>query len=97
VPFAALDSCPHLDLPIAAFGPVDLRRGRLVCPWHFWEFDIRTGRCEYASVYADDEIFAFQLEGAARPRGGAAGRLRLLPARLRDGAVEVQVSGEPPH
>src|SRR5687768_5589046 len=34
--------CPHLDAP---FGPDDLRhrRGgaRLVCPWHFWEFDLR--------------------------------------------------------
>src|SRR5687768_8259136 len=49
-PFAALDSCPHLDLPLAAFGRVELRRGRIVCPWHFWEFDAGTGRCEYAAM-----------------------------------------------
>ena len=86
---AVLDVCPHLDLPLSAFGPLPLEGGRLVCPWHRWQFDVRTGRCEYASLYADDEIFFFQLEGNVRPAGEAAGRLRLLPARLRAGNVEV--------
>ncbi|MGH2366808.1 MAG: Rieske (2Fe-2S) protein, partial [Chloroflexota bacterium] len=54
--FAALDSCPHLDLPLAAFGAVQVERNRLICPWHRWEFDARTGRCEYASLYANDEM-----------------------------------------
>ena len=90
--FAALDVCPHLDLPLAAFGPVPIERERLVCPWHLWEFDIRSGRCEYASYYADDEIFFFQLRGADRPEGDVAGRLRPLPARARHGMVEVDVS-----
>lgn len=94
--FAALDVCPHLDLPLAAFGPVKVEvnegRQRLVCPWHLWEFDVRTGRCEYASLYADDEMFFFQLEGKERPEHNeAAGRLRLLPARMRDGVIEVAV------
>jgi nitrite reductase/ring-hydroxylating ferredoxin subunit len=92
-PFAALDSCPHLDLPLAAFGPVQLRRARIVCPWHFWEFDAGTGRCEYAPIYADDEIFFFQLEGASGPRGAAAGCLQLFPARVRRGVLEVRLSG----
>lgn len=87
--FAALDVCPHLDLPLAAFGPVNVERGRLVCPWHLWEFDMWTGRCEYASLYADDEMFFFQLEGKERPEGEAAGRLRILPARVRGGLIEV--------
>jgi nitrite reductase/ring-hydroxylating ferredoxin subunit len=86
---AALDRCPHLDLPLAAFGPLAVEDGRMVCPWHGWRFDLRSGRCEYASLYADDEILAFQLEGEARPAGAGAGRLRLLPARLRGGYVEV--------
>src|SRR4051812_39138706 len=93
--FAALDVCPHLDLPLAAFGAVEVREEaqgeRLVCPWHGWEFDVRTGRCEYAGIYADDEIFFFQLQGEDRPVESA-GRLGLLPARLRDGIVEVDVS-----
>jgi nitrite reductase (NADH) small subunit len=94
--FAALDVCPHLDLPLAAFGPVkmEVKGGaeRLVCPWHLWAFDVRTGRCEYASLYADDEMFFFQLEGKERPQGdGAAGYLHVLPARVRDGQVEVAI------
>ena len=89
--FAALDVCPHLDLPLAAFGPVKVQRGRLVCPWHLWEFDVRSGRCEYASVYADDEIFFFQLEGKEQPDDETAGRLHLLPARVRDGMIEVEL------
>jgi nitrite reductase/ring-hydroxylating ferredoxin subunit len=89
--FATLDLCPHLDLPLAAFGPVPIEGGRIVCPWHRWEFDVRTGRCEYASYYADDEIFFFQLRGADRPEGEAAGRLRRLPTRVRNGMVEVDV------
>ena len=90
--FAALDVCPHLDLPLAAFGPVKVERGMLVCPWHLWEFDTRTGRCEYASLYADDEMFFFQLEGKERPEHDeAAGRLHLLSARVRDGVIEVEI------
>src|SRR6266540_6163132 len=94
--FAALDVCPHLDLPLAAFGPVPLKGSpsgeRLVCPWHLWEFDVRTGRCEYASYYADDEIFFFQLKGEDRPASEAAGRLGRLPARVRNGMVEVELA-----
>lgn len=93
--FAALDVCPHLDLPLAAFGPVPVAGApgaeRLVCPWHQWEFDARTGRCEYASYYADDEIFFFQLKGEDQPETEVAGRLRPLPARIRGGMVEVDV------
>ena len=87
--FAAADVCPHLELPLAAFGPVEVRQNRLICPWHFWEFDVRTGRCEYASLFADDEIFYFQLAGHDRPDGEMTGYLRCLPARLRGGRVEV--------
>ena len=94
-PFAALDSCPHLDLPLAAFGKVDVKGERIICPWHLWEFDVRTGRCEYASLYADDEMFFFQREGKDQPLGEAAGYLRRLPARLCDGRVEVSLPSDP--
>jgi nitrite reductase (NADH) small subunit len=37
----ALDGlCPHRGGPLG-HGPVD--RDRVVCPWHLWEFDCRTG------------------------------------------------------
>ena len=38
---ALLDRCPHRD--IALSGGV-VRDGTLVCPGHFWCFDLRTGR-----------------------------------------------------
>jgi nitrite reductase/ring-hydroxylating ferredoxin subunit len=87
--FAALDSCPHLELPFTAFGPVELAGDQLVCPWHGWRFDTRTGRCEYAPVYRDDEMLFFQIEGRNDPRGEGAGSLRCFPARLRGGMIEV--------
>lgn len=40
-PVALLDRCPHRD--IALSGGV-VRDGELVCPGHFWRFDLRTGR-----------------------------------------------------
>ena len=41
--FVALDdACPH------AAGPLSqgmLRGGEVICPWHGWRFDARTGAC----------------------------------------------------
>ena len=36
---AALSICPHLG------GPLELRDGKLVCPWHGAQFDADTGAC----------------------------------------------------
>ena len=39
--FFALDNtCPHRGASLA-HGTLD--RGKVVCPWHGWEFDLRTG------------------------------------------------------
>jgi nitrite reductase (NADH) small subunit len=32
--------CPHKDLPLSD-GYID--KGRVVCPWHGWTFDLKTG------------------------------------------------------
>jgi nitrite reductase/ring-hydroxylating ferredoxin subunit len=55
--FALLNRCPHEGAPISKAQPVaklesdkpgEYRRSRvgelLRCPWHGWEFDVRTGR-----------------------------------------------------
>ena len=54
--FALADRCPHRGAPLCAGSvatAVDVRDGAVVlgapnatirCPWHKWEFDIRTGR-----------------------------------------------------
>ena len=41
--FASLDACPHKGAPLSAgelFGD-----GVVMCPFHAWEFDVRTGEC----------------------------------------------------
>ena len=41
----ALDGiCPHTGGPLGQ-GQID--EGRLVCPYHMWEFDCRTGEFDY--------------------------------------------------
>jgi len=40
VVYALDDLCPHADASIA-FGPVE--NGCIACPWHYAEFDLRTG------------------------------------------------------
>ena len=36
--------CPHANGPLAQGSFVD---GRIVCPWHAWEFDTATGACTH--------------------------------------------------
>lgn len=38
--YALDDLCPHADASLAC-GPVE--KGCLVCPWHYAEFDLKTG------------------------------------------------------
>jgi nitrite reductase/ring-hydroxylating ferredoxin subunit len=40
--FAFHDSCPHKGGPLCE-GKLSLKRGELICPWHFFRFDLRTG------------------------------------------------------
>jgi len=40
VVYALEDRCPHADASIAC-GPVE--NGCIACPWHYAEFDLRTG------------------------------------------------------
>lgn len=58
---ALLNQCPHAGAELAAYGTIfgvskaegpdkdiDYQRGKsLRCPWHQWEFDIRTGQSWY--------------------------------------------------
>jgi len=56
----AVDSvCPHAGGPL---GEGDLDGATLICPWHGWSFDVRTGAC---GVDAGEhlETFAVRIEG----------------------------------
>jgi nitrite reductase (NADH) small subunit len=40
--FAMQDACPHRGGPLS-FGKVSGKRLELICPWHFFRYDLRTG------------------------------------------------------
>jgi nitrite reductase/ring-hydroxylating ferredoxin subunit len=74
--------CPHNGGPLT--GGV-VRDGAVICPWHLYCFDLRTGECRTAAGYRlrkypvlsrDGRLFA-QLPGVARPRAWS----RLLQVR----------------
>jgi len=40
--FATDDLCPHQG---ASLGEGTYHEGRVICPWHNWVFDVRSGEC----------------------------------------------------
>jgi len=36
--------CPHAGGPLAEGG---MREGHVMCPWHGWEFNLKTGTCAF--------------------------------------------------
>ena len=40
--FATNDTCPHQG---ASLGEGTYHEGRVICPWHGWVFDVRSGEC----------------------------------------------------
>lgn len=61
--YAVNDLCPHRG---ASLGEGFLDGGRVLCPWHCFDFDLRTGRCgivpelkvsTYEVKVEDGEIF----------------------------------------
>ena len=42
--FALYNVCPHAGGPLAEGG---VREGQAICPWHGWEFDLKTGACSF--------------------------------------------------
>ncbi len=60
--FFALDGvCPHQGGPL---GKGALSGCILTCPWHGWQFDVRTGQHQLNARYVQPR-FAVRVEGAA--------------------------------
>lgn len=96
--FALADRCPHQGGPLSA-GPVmgavrsdcpgeyayDRRGEILRCPWHAWEFDIRTGR----SVFDPKRVKTRAYE--ARTACGAELQAETFPVRVEERYVVVEL------
>lgn len=53
---SAMDNvCPHRGAPLSE-GTIE--EGRLVCPWHAWSFDLRTGQADEG---AEDRVQMYEI------------------------------------
>lgn len=57
--FALDETCPHRGGPLHD-GPVD--RGVVFCPWHQWQFDLRTG-CSPLNPLSRVRVYPVELRG----------------------------------
>lgn len=58
-PLAINNVCPHRGGPLAEG---TLKGGKIVCPWHQWEFDLATGQATH-SPDAKTEVYALTVTG----------------------------------
>jgi nitrite reductase/ring-hydroxylating ferredoxin subunit len=56
---AFVDRCPHRNAPLSEGNFVD---GRLICPWHGWEFVCETGCFDY-NAEVRLERYTVRIEG----------------------------------
>ena len=58
--FALDDRCPHQGGPLSKG---TLNDDKLMCPWHCWSFDVRTGRPEWPEGFWRATCYPVTLEG----------------------------------
>jgi nitrite reductase (NADH) small subunit len=57
---AAMDNvCPHRGGPL---GQGMIEGGKIICPWHAWAFDLKTGEAAHASQ-ARVDIYEIKIDG----------------------------------
>lgn len=58
--FSAMDNvCAHRGGPL---GQGVVVQGKLVCPWHGWQFDLTTGKSEQSATLGVD-VYELKIEG----------------------------------
>jgi len=100
--FALLDKCPHNGGSLAAGTITGLlqssepgqysysRAGEIIrCPWHGWEFDIKTGRSFCSGIKARARAFAVHVEGGGAVIEGPY-RAETIPVRVEDSYVVLE-------
>lgn len=101
--FAILNRCPHQGAPLCLGeivsdyessrpGEYRLRESAslLVCPWHNWEFDVRTGRSYWDPARTRVRAYATSVERGRVPGPYQADR---FPVTVEDEYVVVRVPG----
>lgn len=51
--------CPHAGGPLSEGG---MREGNAICPWHGWEFNLKTGLCSFNPAIKVP-VFKVKVEG----------------------------------
>ncbi len=58
--FAMIDNvCPHRQGPLAEG---EIEHGKVLCPWHAWAFDLKTGEAEHNGKEVV-QVFRFEVQG----------------------------------
>ena len=60
--YAVDNNCPHNGGPLAE-GRFDADAGRVICPWHSWTWDVRSGRAITPPVSYSTPTYAVRIEG----------------------------------
>ena len=58
--FALDDRCPHQGGPLSKG---TMKDDKLMCPWHCWSFDVKTGRPEWPEGFWRATCYPVTLEG----------------------------------
>ena len=101
--FALADRCPHqggslcdgvVSGHVTSSGPGDYRyerRGEMIrCPWHYWEFDIRTGKSWFDPKRVQARPYPAQVETGAELMEGPY-VAETIPVRVEDRYVVIEV------
>lgn len=75
--FGALNNkCNHMGGPLSRG---KLKNGCIECPWHYWEFNHKSGE---------------SLSGSAEPLSSKAGSVPTFPLKIENGSLYINISGE---